>query len=291
MLWTLAFMTTFVVGGMTGVMMAVPAIDFQVHNTLFLVAHFHNAIIGGVVFGYLAGFTYWFPKAFGFRLNERLGQIAFWLWIVGFYLAFMPLYALGLMGVTRRITHYASSTGWHPYFVAAAVGAILIACGFLFQVWQLIYSFKTREKLKDLTGDPWNGRTLEWSIPSPAPFYNFAVTPEVAGRDAFWLAKQEEKKMRKPHYEDIHMPKNTAIGLIIGGLGAVFGFAVTWHMLGLVLASLVGIFMAVIIRSLDQNTDYYLKADEVEKWEARYQGTKQASSRSEDQYYALPQAS
>lgn len=291
MLWTLGFVTTFAVGGMTGVMMAVPAIDFQVHNSLFLVAHFHNAIIGGVVFGYLAGLTYWFPKAFGFRLNERLGRYAFWLWIVGFYLAFMPLYALGLMGVTRRITHYAASTGWHPYFVAAAIGAILIACGFLFQVLQLVYSFKTRERLKDLTGDPWDGRTLEWSIPSPAPFYNFAITPVVTGRDAFWLAKQEKQKTAvKPCYEDIHLPKNTAIGFIIGVLAGIFGFAVIWQITGLMLASLFAIFAAVLARSFNMDTDYYLKAAELEKMETQHPKTRQVST-SEGQYYELPQAS
>jgi cytochrome o ubiquinol oxidase subunit 1 len=292
MLWTVAFMTTFVVGGMTGVMMAIPGIDYQVHNSLFLVAHFHNAIIGGVVFGYLAGLTYWFPKAFGFQLNERLGKYAFWLWIVGFYMAFMPLYALGLMGVTRRITHYAASTGWHPYFVTAAVGAVLIACGFLCQGWQLVYSFKTREKLKDVTGDPWNGRTLEWSIPSPAPFYNFALTPVVTGLDAFWLAKQEQKTVsKKPVYEDIHMPKNTATGFIIGAMGGVFGFAVTWHMLSLVIVSSVAIFVAMVARSFDTETDYYLKAADVEKMESERTRAKQVSSKPEGEYYALPQAS
>src|SRR3990167_5933747 len=191
MLWTIAFMTTFVIGGMTGVMMAVPVIDFQTHNSLFLVAHFHNAIIGGVLFGYLAGFSYWFPKAFGFKLNETLGKCAFWCWIVGFYTAFMPLYALGLMGMTRRLSHYDAATGWHPYLVVAAVGASIIAIGFIFQVVQLVVSFINREQYRDNTGDSWDGRTLEWSIPSPAPFYNFAVIPKVYSRDAFWEAKQQ----------------------------------------------------------------------------------------------------
>jgi len=291
LLWTLAFVTTFAVGGMTGVMMAIPAIDFQVHNSLFLVAHFHNAIIGGVVFGYFAGLTYWFPKAFGFQLNERLGKYAFWLWVVGFYLAFMPLYALGLMGVTRRITHYAASTGWHPYFVAAAIGAVFIASGFCFQIAQLVYSFKTRKTLQDVTGDPWDGRTLEWSIPSPAPFYNFAITPVVTGRDAFWVAKQEKNKAhQKPHYEDIHMPKNTATGLLIGVFSGAFGFALVWQSLGLLILSLLAIVVTVVARSFNQDTDYYLKAADLAAMAAPISETKREST-SEGQYNELPQAS
>ncbi len=290
MLWTMGFLTTFVVGGMTGVMLAVPAIDFQVHNSLFLVAHFHNAILGGVVFGYLAGFTYWFPKAFGFRLDERLGKCAFWCWIVGFYLAFVPLYALGLMGVTRRITHYDASTGWHPYFVVAAFGAVMIACGFLFQVLQILVSVINREQLKDVTGDPWDGRTLEWSLPSPPPFYNFALTPAVTSIDAFWAAKQEKQAPQKQPYEDIHLPNNTGIGFMIGILGGVCGFAMIWHITWLSIVSVLGIFAAMVARSFDRHTDYYLKAAEVEKIENSRKALQQTSS-SEDQYYVLPQAS
>src|SRR3990167_664759 len=271
MLWTIAFMTTFVIGGMTGVMMAVPVIDFQTHNSLFLVAHFHNAIIGGVLFGYLAGFSYWFPKAFGFKLNETLGKCAFWCWIVGFYTAFMPLYALGLMGMTRRLSHYDAATGWHPYLVVAAVGASIIAIGFIFQVVQLVVSFINREQYRDNTGDSWDGRTLEWSIPSPAPFYNFAVIPKVYSRDAFWEAKQQNlhpHSTEKPHYQDIHMPKNTCAGLFIAVFSGLFGFAITWHITWLVIASLVSILTTVIIRTLDMSTDYYLKADDIERLEA-----------------------
>jgi cytochrome o ubiquinol oxidase subunit 1 len=267
MLWTMGFMTTFVIGGMTGVMMAIPAIDFQVHNSLFLVAHFHNVIIGGVVFGYLAGFTYWFPKAFGFKLDERLGKYAFWCWLIGFYLAFMPLYALGLMGVTRRLTHYDASTGWHPYFVAAMIGAFIIALGFFFQVLQLVISFKNREKYKDVTGDPWDGRTLEWSLPSPAPFYNFAVIPEVKSRDAFWVAKQEKTVKTTPVLEqDIHMPKNTASGFIIALFSGVCGFALVWHITWLIAAGLLGVVAGVVVRTFDQDTDYYLKATDFHHW-------------------------
>ena len=272
MLWTIGFITTFVIGGMTGVLMALPAVDYQVHNSLFLIAHFHNAIIGGVVFGYLGGFTYWFPKAFGFKLSEKLGKCAFWCWIIGFYTAFMPLYFLGLMGMTRRLNHYDASTGWRPYLIVAAIGAFIIVCGVVFQVLQLLISIKNREQYKDTTGDPWDGRTLEWSIPSPAPFYNFAVTPVVTGRDAFWEAKQKQlhaPATPTPQYADIHMPKNTGIGFIIAMFSFVLGFALIWHITWLAVVGLIGIIATFIVRSFNLNTDYYLKAADVAAWETR----------------------
>lgn len=262
MLWTMGFISTFVIGGMTGVMMAIPAIDFQVHNSLFLIAHFHNVIIGGVVFGYFAGLIYWFPKIFGYMLNERLGKCAFWCWIVGFYMAFMPLYALGFMGMTRRLSHYEANTGWQPLLIFAFIGACIIGTGFLFQVYQFVYSFIHREKYKDVSGDAWHsGRTLEWSTTSPPPFYNFAVTPAVDERDAFYKMKQQPSKPKQ--YEDIHMPKNTAAGLVIGLLAGIFGFAFTWHIIWLVAASFIGIAAVMIVRSFNVDIDYYLKADEV----------------------------
>lgn len=267
MLWTLGFMTTFVIGGMTGVMLAVPAIDFQVHNSEFLVAHFHNTIIGGVLFGYLAGLSYWFPKAFGFTLNERLGKYAFWCWIIGFYVAFMPLYALGLMGMTRRISHYDASTGWQPYLIIAGIGAFMILIGVIFQVLQLVVSIVNRKAYKDVTGDPWDGRTLEWSIPSPAPHYNFAVTPVVDSRDAFWNAKQQSTHVSDKNYEAIHMPKNTSVPFMIANCCGFLGFAIVWHIHWLILASLFGIVFTVIMRSFDYETDYYIHADEVKNVE------------------------
>jgi len=267
MLWTMGFMSTFVIGGMTGVMSAVPAIDYQIHNSLFLVAHFHNVIIGGVVFGYLAGLIYWFPKVFGFKLNERLGKYAFWCWITGFYLAFMPLYILGLMGMTRRLSHYEASTGWQPYLVVAAIGVAIIICGVLFQLIQLIVSIKNREQCRDHTGDPWGGRTLEWSISSPAPFYNFAHIPEVKSRDAYWVAKQEGQ-VKNQAYEDIHMPRNTATGFVLGVVGGIFGFVMVWQIYWLVVASLAAVVVVMIKRSFNMDTDYYLKAAEVAKCEA-----------------------
>jgi cytochrome o ubiquinol oxidase subunit 1 len=275
MLWTVGFISTFAVGGMTGVMMAIPAIDFQVHNSLFLIAHFHNAIIGGVVFGYLAGFTYWFPKAFGFKLNETLGKYAFWCWIIGFYVAFLPLYALGFMGMTRRLNHYDASTGWQPLLIVAAFGACLIGLGILFQLAQIIVSIRHRESYRDLTGDPWNGRTLEWSIPSPPPFYNFAITPTADNRDAFWEAKnQVEKTDSKIIYQDIHMPKNTCIGFLIGMFAIVFGFACTWHITWLAALSLISAMVAAIVRTFDPSVDYYVSAEEVERIEMSHRQIK-----------------
>lgn len=272
MLWTVGFITTFVFGGMTGVMMAIPAIDFQVHNSLFLIAHFHNAIIGGVVFGYLAGLTYWFPKAFGIKLNETLGKCAFWCWIIGFYTAFLPLYVLGFMGMTRRLSHYDAATGWRPLLIVAAIGAGIIACGVVFQVLQLIVSIRNRQFCRDTTGDAWGGRTLEWSIPSPPPAYNFATIPTVTGRDAFWLMKQQRLKMEPVEarvYQDIHMPKNTGNGFIIGILAGIFGFAFTWHIIWLVAASFIGILAVVIARTFDDETEYYIKAEEILRLECQ----------------------
>jgi cytochrome o ubiquinol oxidase subunit 1 len=174
MYWFMGFVGLFTVGGVAGVVMSVPPADFQLHNSLFLVAHFHTMIVGGVVFGYLAGITYWFPKIFGFRLNERLGKWSFWCWFIGFLLAFVPLYILGLMGATRRLDHYSASLGWQPLFIVSAIGAAIISAGVGIFILQIIVSIIKRKDNIDYTGDPWNGRTLEWSIPSPAPFYNFA---------------------------------------------------------------------------------------------------------------------
>ncbi len=274
MMWTIGFVATFAIGGMTGVLLSVPAVDFQLHNSVFLVAHFHNVIIGGVVFGYLAGFTYWFPKIFGFKLDEKLGKYAFWCWLVGFYIAFMPLYALGLMGMTRRLNHYDASTGFHPWLVVAMIGSFIIAAGIFFQILQLVVSIKNREKLKVTTGDPWNGRTLEWSIPCPAPFYNFAHIPHVHSRDAFWEMKQQHLKnpnaVEKPNYKDVHMPRNTGTGFIIAMFSGLFGFAITWHITWLIIFGLAGVIATVIARTFNKDIDYYVKASEVEKIENQY---------------------
>ncbi len=271
MLWTIGFISTFAIGGMTGVLMSVPGVDFQLHNSVFLVAHFHNVIIGGVVFGYFAGITYWFPKTFGFKLNEKYGRRSFWCWLIGFYIAFTPLYILGLMGMTRRINHYSAATGWHPYLVIAAVGAVVIGTGVFFQIVQVVVSLRDRKKTRELTGDAWDGRTLEWSIPSPPPFYNFAFTPTVDSIDPFWKTKQEWEKngkpTEKPVYQDIHMPKNTATGFIVAVFSGIFGFGMVWHIMWMIALGLLGMAVTVAKRSFSTDVDYYVKAEEVERIE------------------------
>lgn len=266
MLWTMGFITTFALGGMTGVLMALPTVDFQVHNSLFLVAHFHNVIIGSVVFGYLAGFFYWFPKMFGFKLDEKLGRYAFWCWFVGFFVAFLPAYALGLMGMTRRLNHYDASTGFRPFLIVSTIGVAIIACGIAFQVLQLLVSIKNRKKLV-AGNDPWDGRTLEWSVASPPPFYNFASTPQAHDIDAYWEEKQKGVKKTLKHFHDIHMPRNTATGFIIAAFAGAFGFGMVWHIIWLIFFGLAGIIGTMIARSFNFDTDYYVKASEVEKIE------------------------
>jgi cytochrome o ubiquinol oxidase subunit 1 len=250
MLWSLGFMVTFVIGGMTGVLLAVPPADFVLHNSLFLVAHFHNVIIGGVLFGAFAGYEYWFPKAVGFKLHEGLGKAAFWFWIVGFYVAFMPLYVLGLMGMTRRMQHY-DVAEWQPYLLVAAAGALLILVGIVLQVVQLAYSIKHRAALRDWTGDPWNGRSLEWSTSSPPPMFNFAVLPDVTGEDAYWGIKQralEQGALRaEPAYVDIEMPRNSATGFICAFFATIMGFALIWHIWWLVIAAFVGAYATFVV--------------------------------------------
>ena len=257
---------------MTGVMMSIPPVDFQTHNSLFLVSHFHNVIIGGVLFGFFAGLSYWFPKVFGFMLDERRGKYAFWLWVSGFYLAFMPLYPLGLMGAMRRNYHF-ENIAYKPYLWVAALGAALIFLGFLCQVWQLVYSIKHKESLRDKTGDPWDGRTLEWSLSSPAPFYNFAHIPEVSQIDDYWYKKQAMRASGKvppvaaDHYEDIHMPRSTSAGFLISLFAALFGFSAIWHMIIPGIIGLLGVIAVVVFKSFNLDTDYYVKASEVEEIE------------------------
>ncbi len=268
MLWFLGFVVTFTIGGVAGVMMAVPPVDFQLHNSLFLVAHFHTMVIGGVLFGYFAGYTYWFPKIFGFRLNERLGRYAFWCWFTGFLVAFVPLYILGLMGATRRLDHYDASLGWQWLFIVAAVGVAIILAGVGFLVLQLVYSIWKRAETRDLSGDPWDGRTLEWSTTSPAPFYNYAITPVVTGRDAFWAIKHSKKPPAKPHYSDIELPRNTGFGLYIAGLAFLFGFAMIWHIWWLAPPAIVAIIACVALRSTAQGTSQIIRASQLENYEA-----------------------
>lgn len=267
MLWTIGFMVTFVIGGMTGVLLAVPPADFVLHNSLFLIAHFHNVIIGGVVFGAFAAITYWFPKAFGFKLDPFWGKCSFWFWLVGFYFAFMPLYALGLMGVTRRLNHI-EDPSLQIWFQVATFGAFLIALGIASFLIQLVVSFMRRESLRDTTGDPWHGRTLEWSTSSPPPAYNFAFTPRIHDNDAWWDMKQRGYERPQEGFAPIHMPKNTAAGFVLAAISAVMGFALIWHMWLVAGVSFAVLIIATIIHTFNYKRDYHIPVDEVVRTEA-----------------------
>ncbi len=262
MMWLLAFMITFVIGGMTGVMLAVPPADFVLHNSLFLIAHFHNVIIGGVVFGVFAGIAYWFPKAFGFKLDRFWGLLSFWFWVIGFYVAFMPLYILGLRGVTRRLSRF-EDPSLQIWFVIAAAGALLIALGILCFLIQIGVSILRREQLRDTTGDPWDGRTLEWSTSSPPPAYNFAFTPIVHDLDAWADMKKRGYSRPLAGFRPIHMPRNTGAGVIIAGLATICGFALIWYIWWLAALSFVGVLAAVIIHTFNYDRDFNIPADEV----------------------------
>ncbi|MGJ3256811.1 MAG: cytochrome o ubiquinol oxidase subunit I, partial [Alcanivorax sp.] len=267
MLWTLGFMVTFVIGGMTGVLLAVPPVDFVLHNSLFLIAHFHNVIIGGVLFGLFAGITYWFPKATGYKLDEFWGKLSFWFWLIGFYFAFMPLYVLGLMGVTRRVSHFEDQS-LQIWFQIAAFGAVLIAVGIAAFLIQLIVSFRRREALADETGDPWDGRTLEWSTSSPPPPYNFAFTPRVHDLDAWWQMKQHGFKRPESGFIPIHMPKGTWAGIVLSAISVACGFALIWHMWLAAAVTFVALIGTAIYHTFNYDRDYYIPAEEVERIEA-----------------------
>ncbi|NTJ41157.1 cytochrome o ubiquinol oxidase subunit I [Agrobacterium larrymoorei] len=267
MLWTVGFMITFVIGGMTGVLLAVPPADFVLHNSLFLVAHFHNVIIGGVLFGVLAGIVYWFPKAFGYRLDPFWGKLSFWFWFTGFYFAFMPLYVLGLMGVTRRLSQF-EDTSLQVWFIVAAFGAFLIALGIACFLIQLLVSFLKREQLRDLSGDPFDGRTLEWSTSSPPPAYNFAFTPVIHDVDAWADMKKRGAERPVEGFIPIHMPKNTGTGVILSAISVALGFALVWHIWWLVIATFVAIIAVSIAHTFNYNRDYYIPASDVTEVEA-----------------------
>jgi cytochrome o ubiquinol oxidase subunit 1 len=270
-LWTIGFMVTFVLGGLTGVLLAVPPVDWQVHNSLFLVAHFHHVIIPGVVFGTFAGYVYWFPKAFGFKLDERWGRRAFWCWFIGFHVAFMPLYVVGLMGMTRRLQHY-DVLSWQPWLLVAAAGAVVIFAGVVCQIVQFVVSIRAREELRDVTGDPWNGRTLEWSTASPPPAWNFAVLPHVTEADAYWNAKQrmqaspyQPAQARK--YKPIEMPKNSAIGFVNAFFAVVIGFALIWHIWWMAGAGLLGAFATLLVFAFRSEEEVEVPVEQIAQFE------------------------
>jgi cytochrome o ubiquinol oxidase subunit 1 len=265
MMWSIGFMVTFILGGLTGVLVAVPPADFLLHNSLFLVAHFHNVIIGGVLFGAFAGYTYWFPKAFGFRLHEGWGKAAFWCWLIGFYVAFMPLYAVGFLGMTRRMQHF-DVVEWRPWLAIASVGAFIVFVGIICQIMQLVVSIRRREGLRDLTGDPWDGRSLEWATASPPPAFNFAFMPEVTGEDAYWGMKRRagrEGLAKEPDYQAIEMPRNSPTGFVCAFFATVMGFALIWHIWWMVIAGLIGAYATFVVFAWRDHDEYEIPAEEV----------------------------
>lgn len=267
MLWLIGFMITFVIGGMTGVLLAIPPADFQLHNSMFLVAHFHNVIIGGTLFAAFAGVTYWFPKAFGFTLDERWGKAAFWFAFIGFYVTFMPLYIAGLLGMTRRMQHY-DQPEWYPWMIVAAIGVVLLAIGAFCQVWQIYISIRTRKQRTEPTGDPWGGRNLEWSTPSPPPIFNFAVLPDVHGEEPYWERKQraiEAKRLvhEEPHYEAIEMPRNSPTGFVTAFFATVIGFAMIWHIWWLAIIGLIGAYATFVVFAWRDIAHIIIPAEEV----------------------------
>jgi len=279
MLWSIGFLVTFVIGGMTGVLLAVPPADFLLHNSLFLVAHFHNVIIGGVLFAAFAGITYWFPKAFGFKLDEGWGKIAFWLSLIGFYVVFMPLYVAGLLGMTRRLQHY-EVAAWRPWVLVAGIGIIIMICAAACQVAQFVVSIRRRDELRDETGDPWDGRSLEWATASPPPPFNFAVLPDVRGEEPYWEIKRRaietQQLSAEPKYEPIEMPRNSPTGFITAFFCTMTGFALIWHIWWMVGLGIVAAYAVFVWFAWRDVTEYSIPAEEVARFDrARRQAREQ----------------
>ncbi|MBZ9985037.1 MULTISPECIES: cytochrome o ubiquinol oxidase subunit I [unclassified Mesorhizobium] len=266
MLWALGFVTTFIIGGMTGVLLAVPPADFMLHNSLFLVAHFHNVIISGVLFAAFAGFTYWFPKAFGFRLHEGWGKAAFWVTLAGYILVFVPLYIVGLLGMTRRLQHIDMDM-WAPWLVVAAFGIVVMIVGAACQITQLVVSIRHRDELRDETGDPWDGRSLEWSTSSPPPVFNYARLPHVENEEPYWTIKQramdEQSQETEEDYEAIEMPRNSPTGFVTAFFSTLIGFALIWHIWWLAVVGFIGAYATFVVFAWREHGDYEIPADEV----------------------------
>jgi cytochrome o ubiquinol oxidase subunit 1 len=266
MLWSLAFMTTFITGGLTGVLLAVPPADFVLHNSMFLVAHFHHVIVGGVVFALLAAIAYWWPKAFGFRLHEGWGRAAFWFGFVGFYVTFMPLYVVGILGMTRRLQHY-DVPEWRSWILISGFGVVILVGAVICQVAQLVVSIVRKDALRDVTGDPWDGRTLEWATPSPPPVFNFAVLPQVKDAEYYWEAKRRAREAahlgKEPDYTPVEMPRNSPTGFVCAFFATVIGFALIWHIWWLMIVGLVGAYATFVVFAWRDVPEYAIPAEEV----------------------------
>jgi cytochrome o ubiquinol oxidase subunit 1 len=280
MLWSLGFIFTFVIGGMTGVLLAVPPADFLVHNSMFLVAHFHNVIVGGVVFALFAGIEYWFPKAFGFRLHEGWGKAAFWFAFFGFWMTFAPLYWLGLEGMTRRLQHI-DYEPWRPFLQISLAGVGLLIIGAACQVIQLVYSILHREALRDPTGDPWDGRSLEWATPSPPPFFNYAVMPNVEGEEAYWGIKlraiETQQLSPEPTYEPIEMPVNSSVGFFTAFFATVSGFSLIWQIWWLAGLGLAAAFAGFVVFAWRDVHEVHVPAEEVARIDRARRAAREAA--------------
>jgi cytochrome o ubiquinol oxidase subunit 1 len=291
MLWSMGFIFTFVIGGLTGVLLAVPPADFLTHNSMFLVAHFHNVIVGGVVFALFAGIEFWFPKAFGFRLHEGWGKAAFWFAFVGFWVTFTPLYVLGLLGMTRRLQHI-NVEEWRPWLYVSVAGVAILAMGVISQVLQLVVSIRDRDKLRDVTGDPWDGRSLEWATPSPAPFFNFAVMPNVEGEEAYWGIKlraiETQQLSPEPEYEDFEMPLNSSVGVYTAFFTSVFGFAMIWYIWWLAILALVAAFAGFVVFAWRDVHEFHVPVEEVARVDRARRAAREALLARMSEQGALP---
>lgn len=263
MLWALAFVPCFVIGGVTGVMLAMGAADYQYHNTLFLVAHFHYVLIPGVVFAVFAGLYYWWPKIFGHLLNERLGRWHFWLFTIGFNVTFMPMFFLGLDGAVRRSYTYSEASGFSPLFLVSGLGSLLLAAGFAVFCYNIYWSFRYADK--NVTGDPWDARTLEWMTASPPQHYNFAKLPVVHSRDPFWHMKKRDEGLvlKEEELEEIHMPSNSGLPIILSGVFFVVGFFMVFELHIPALVCAIGIIAGLAIRSFDYNNGHHVHIEEI----------------------------
>ncbi|MCF6136536.1 cytochrome aa3 quinol oxidase subunit I [Pseudalkalibacillus berkeleyi] len=270
MLYSILFIPLFTLGGVTGVMLAMSAADYQYHNTMFLVAHFHNVIIPGVVFAMLAGLTYYWPKMFGFMLNERIGKWTAWLLSIGFLLAFMPMYVTGLDGQARRMYTYSESTGFGPMNMVSFVGAAIMAIGFVLIVYNIYYS--VRYASRDISADPWDARTLEWATHTPVPHYNFAITPEVASSEAYWDYKKKNHELYKGDYEKIHMPNNSGIPFVMSCIFFGWGFSLIFSLWIPAIITTIGIFVCMTLRSFEKDHGHYVSVKEIEDTESELRG-------------------